>query len=182
MYGPEQRKLEEQKNQKRSNSRGIPSGAYPISYANQNDASRRNPRDSAKSNNLSYRSDSSWSNARQIREFVTNSKIERQNVKKLSEIDILNNSLNEVSHMIFNRGRELEANSPLRILEGKLGQNLNGSMLGYSSRESTLSAKKKPSNLIYEQEDRSLVQKDKELNNILRESAKKFYQLHAEYS
>ena len=81
---------------------------------------------------------------------MKNSKIERQNVKKLNEIDILNNSLNEVSHMIFNRAREMDANSPLRILEGKLGQNLNGSMLGYSSRESTLSAKKKSSNLIYE--------------------------------
>jgi hypothetical protein len=54
----------------------------------------------------------------------------------------------------------------MRILDGKIH---------HGSRESTLSAKKNRQNLygsqlIYEQEDRSVGNKDRELSNILRES------------
>jgi len=37
-------------------------------------------------------------------------------------------------------------------------------------------------NLIYEQDDRSVGQKDRELSNILKESQRKFYQHQGEFS
>ena len=176
-YGPDLKKKEKAKKKRRAASRGIPGAGRGVSYFNQEPQSRRRKRNSVASSNLSEDPDGTWSNTKMLRYFVKEAVKERQGTE--DELGILNRSLSEASLRIFNDIREKEHNnSPMRILDGKIH---------HGSRESTLSAKKNRQNLygsqlIYEQEDRSVGNKDRELSNILRESQKKFYQQHAEYA
>ena len=182
-HGPEINNQKKKTQQTRTASRGMPSGSKQASYFDQPVASTRKKRNSVASSNLSGESDGPWSNARMLRYFVKEAVQERQGADNQLDVGILNRSLSEASLRIFNIVRDKEPqnnNSPLRILDGK---NLVGNVLLGASRDSTLSAKKKSkNNLIYDQDDRSQVHKDRELSNVLRESARKFYQQHVEYS
>lgn len=156
-YGPDLKKKEKVKKKKRAASRGIP-GARQPSYFDQPETGRRKKRQSVASSNMSEDPDGTWSNTKMLRYFVKEAVKERQGTESELEVGILNRSLSQASIRIFNDIREKEHqnnnNSPMRIVDGK---RLGGSMIHHGSRESTLSAKKKPThNLIYEQEDRSV--------------------------
>lgn len=172
-YGPDLKKKEKAKKKKRAASRGIPGGGRQVSYFDQPEASRRKRRPSAASSNLSEDPDGTWSNTRMLRYFVKEAVKERQGTENELEVGILNRSLSQASIRIFNDIREKEHqnnnNSPMRILDGKR----SSTGINRASRESTTSAKNRhhhQHNLIYEQDDRSVGNKDRELSNILRES------------
>lgn len=140
----------------------------------------KNRRNSVANSRMSCESDG-FSNSRMLRIFVKEAVKERHGTDEL-DAAIMNRSLSQSSMRIFNelRAKERDRNSPNKLLErvsGKArpaGQSIVGAHGHHGSRESTLSVRRKRSNLIYEIEDRSLSAKDRELNDILRQSNKKY--------
>lgn len=127
---------------------------------NRKQSGNRKKRNSVANSRMSYESDG-FSNSRMLRIFVKEAVKERHGTDEL-DAAIMNRSLSQSSMRIFNelRHKERERNSPNKILDkvsGKVKSIGLGSQHNHGgSRESTLSGRRKRSNLIYEIEDRSL--------------------------